>query len=300
MSATRPAKAWALLILLSLIWGSSFILIKKGLLNLSATEVGAIRIIAAALFLLPIAIKRMWGLGTRKITLLFIIGLVGSFVPAFLFAVAQTNLESSITGVINALTPLFVILMGFFFFSQKFTSRIIIGLVLGFIGTTVLIVSGKDLNIGAINGYALYVVLATMMYGVNLNVIKYYLKDIDSLSITSISLVMVMPLAFVLLFGFTEFTMKIQDSQNFGAIGYILILGVVGTAVALIIFNHLVKITDPVFTSSVTYIIPIVAIIWGLLDGEKLFLMHYIGIFMILLGVWHSNTKRKNRLATSQ
>lgn len=300
MSATRPAKAWALLILLSLIWGSSFILIKKGLLNLSAIEVGAIRIIAAALFLLPIAIKRMWGLGTRKITLLFIIGLVGSFVPAFLFAIAQTNLESSITGVINALTPLFVILMGFFFFSQKFTSRIIIGLVLGFIGTTVLIVSGKDLNIGAINGYALYVVLATMMYGVNLNVIKYYLKDIDSLSITSISLVMVMPLAFALLFGFTDFTTKIQDSQNFGAIGYIIVLGVVGTAVALIIFNHLVKITDPVFTSSVTYIIPIVAIIWGLLDGEQLYLMHYIGIFMILLGVWHSNTKPKNRLATSQ
>lgn len=300
MSANRPAKAWALLILLSLIWGSSFILIKKGLLNLSAVEVGAIRIIAAALFLLPIAIKRMWGLGTRKITLLFIIGLVGSFVPAFLFAIAQTNLESSITGVINALTPLFVILMGFFFFSQKFTSRIIIGLVLGFIGTTVLIVSGKDLNIGAINGYALYVVLATMMYGVNLNVIKYYLKDIDSLSITSISLVMVMPLAFVLLFGFTDFTTKIQDSQNFEAIGYIIVLGVVGTAVALIIFNHLVKITDPVFTSSVTYIIPIVAIIWGLLDGEQLYLMHYIGIFMILLGVWHSNTKPKNRLATSQ
>ncbi len=300
MSANRPAKAWVLLILLSLIWGSSFILIKKGLLNLSAVEVGAIRIIAAALFLLPIAIKRMWGLGTRKITLLFIIGLVGSFVPAFLFAIAQTNLESSITGVINALTPLFVILMGFFFFSQKFTSRIIIGLVLGFIGTSVLIVSGKDLNIGAINGYALYVVLATMMYGVNLNVIKYYLKDIDSLSITSISLVMVMPLAFVLLFGFTDFTTKIQDSQNFEAIGYIIVLGVVGTAVALIIFNHLVKITDPVFTSSVTYIIPIVAIVWGLLDGEKLYLMHYAGIFMILLGVWHSNTKPKNRLATSQ
>ncbi len=304
MSNSRSLFSWGLLILLALIWGSSFILIKKGLIHLTAFEVGAIRIIAAALFLSPIAIRKMRKMPKSKITLLFIIGLVGSFVPAFLFAVAQTHLESAITGVINALTPLFVILMGFLFFSQRFTVRILVGLLLGFVGTAILIMSGQNLSFGSFNGYALYVVLATMMYGVNLNVIKYYLKEIDSMAITSISLLMVAPMAIIILFGFTDFTIKISSTETWGAVGYIVVLGVVGTALALILFNHLVKITDPVFTSSVTYIIPIVAVVWGLIDGEQLYLLHYLGIVTILVGVWYTNRKekvtRKKVVAASQ
>ena len=291
--------AWFLLIILSLIWGSSFILIKKGLLVLSAIEVGAIRILSASIFLIPVAVRSLFKVSKSQLPLLFIIGLVGSFVPAFLFAIAQTHLESSITGVINALTPLFVILMGFIFFSQKFTGKIIAGMLMGFIGTATLILSGTDLSSGGINYYAFYVVLATIMYGVNLNVIKYYLKEVNAIAITSISLLFVGPLAVILLLGFTDYPQKLLTVEGTVlATSYILILGVIGTAIALLVFNYLVKLTDPVFTSSVTYIIPVIALAWGLIDGENLYVLHYVGISMILIGVWVANTKPvKNKRA---
>ncbi len=294
MNKNNGLVAWGLLIFLSIIWGSSFILIKKGLVDLSPVEVGAIRIISAMIVLLPIAIKNLKGLSRRTLKLLFVIGFVGSFCPAFLFAIAQTHLESSITGVINALTPLSVILMGFLFFAKRFGPKVIAGMFLGFVGTAILIFSGTAFSGGSVNYYALYVVLATVMYGVNLNVIKYYLAEINSMTITSISLLFVGPIALVILFFFTGFTDKIGVVDGVWlSTGYILVLGIVGTAMALLVFNHLVKITDPVFASSVTYIIPVVALIWGLIDDETLYTMHYIGIGLILFGVWVANSKMR-------
>ena len=224
--------------------------------------------------------------------------MVGSFVPAFLFAIAQTNLESSITGVLNALTPLFVILTGFVFFSQTFGAKKISGMFLGFIGSACLVLAGSEFSGSDINYYAFYVILATIMYGVNLNVIKYYLKEVNSLAITSISLMFVGPFAVAILFFFTDYFSNVFVVQEvaFSTL-YILLLGVVGTAIALIIFNYLVKITDPVFTSSVTYIIPIVAVIWGLIDREILHPMDYFGIALILAGVWVANSKPKEKTA---
>lgn len=293
MEKSPGALAWTMLLVLSLIWGSSFILIKRGLEVFSPIEVGSLRIVTAALFLAPIAISRFYRIKRNHLVLLFIIGLMGSLLPAFFFAIAQTKINSSLTGVLNALTPLFVLLMGIFFFRQKYVPGKLTGMVIGFAGTVALILSGSSGQFSDFNYYALFVVLATIFYGVNLNVIKYYLADLKALTITSVSLLFVGPLATMVLFGFTPFLDTMAYTEGaWLAFGYIVTLGVVGTALALIIFNNLVQMTTPVFTSSVTYIIPIIAVIWGVVDGESLYLVHYVSMAAILLGVYLVNRRR--------
>tara|TARA_R110002012_G_scaffold78049_2_gene199036 strand:+ start:157565 stop:158458 length:894 start_codon:yes stop_codon:yes gene_type:complete len=286
------ALAWLLLITLSFIWGSSFILIKRGLEVYSPLELGALRIVTAGLFLLPVAVSRIGKLSKRNWQILLLAGFVGSFGPAFLFALAQTHLDSGLAGSLNALTPLFTILIGSWFFSSTFTRRNAIGIAIGFVGTVLLIFAGSDDGISGFNFYALFVVLATIMYATNLNIIKAYLADLKPLTITSVSLLMVLPLALVILASATDFSTKIIYTKGaWEALGYISILGVVGTAIALIIFNKTVQISTPLFTSSVTYIIPLIAVIWGLLDGERLLVTHYISMALILVGVFIANRR---------
>lgn len=289
--------AWGLLLILALIWGSSFILIKRGLDVFSAGEVGAIRIISASLFLLPFALNRLKLLRKRHWLLLLCVGMFGSFLPAFLFAKAQTNLPSSVAGILNALTPLFTMILGALFFTQRFNARTIIGLLVGFLGTLALILAGSGGEIAEFNFYALYVILATIFYGANLNLIKFKIPDLTARTITSISLMIVGPLATVYLFSFTGFIHKVQHAEGaMFSLGAVVTLGVLGTAIALILFNQLVKITSPIFTSSVTYLIPIIAVLWGILDGEELYPGHYVGLFLIILGVYLSNLSRKPRV----
>lgn len=285
---------WLILMILALIWGSSFILIKKGLVVYSASEVGSIRILTASLFLLPLAIPRLKGLKAKQWKLLLLTGLLGNFLPAFLFAIAQTQLSSSLTGVLNALTPLFVLLIGTLFFFQKIQLKSGIGLFVGFLGTTILVLTGSPGHVGDINYYAFYVVLATLCYGINLNLIKHYFTELTAVEITSISLFLVGPIAAVILFSSTGFVYKISSQEGaWLALLFVSILGIVGTAMALILFNHLVKLTTPVFTSFVTYLIPIVAVVWGVLDGEVLFTGHYLGMVAIIAGVFIATWKKK-------
>lgn len=288
-------KSWILLFLLALIWGSSFILIKKGLVVFSAGEVGAYRIVSAAMVLLPLSLTRLKGLTNRQVKNLIIAGLVGSFIPAFLFAQAQTQLSSSLTGVLNALTPLFVVLVGALFFSSRITKRNTAGLIIAFLGVMMLISIREGGGIGSwddMNGYVFYVLLATLCYGINLNIIKYWFVKLTPVEITAISLLMVLPIALIYLFGGTSFSFKLVHEENaLEAVIYLTILGVIGTAIALIIFNVVVKVATPVFASSVTYLIPIVAVIWGVLDGEILETGHYLGMSAIVFGVWIGNSK---------
>ncbi|WP_339606854.1 DMT family transporter [uncultured Roseivirga sp.] len=286
--------AWTLLILLALIWGSSFILIKRGLAVFNAGEVGALRILAACMFLIPISIPKVRKLSFKHLKLLFIIGLVGSFIPAFLFAIGQTQLPSGVTGVLNALTPIFVLIMGVLFFKQEITKRKTFGLIIAFVGTAILLAAGSDGGLRGINFYALFIVLATICYGINLNVIKYYLADLKPLVITSVSLLFMGPLAGIYLLTFTDFSVTLATKEGAPeAFGYVSLLGVMGTAIALILFNKLVQITNPLFTSTVTYLIPIVALIWGFWDNEALGLGQVIGMLAIFAGVYVTNKKKK-------
>lgn len=295
IQAEGALKAWGFLILLALIWGSSFILIKRGLEIFSPGEVGAFRIVAAGMVLLPLSLPRLKTLNKRQVKNLIIVGFVGSFIPAFLFAKAQTQLSSSLTGVFNAMTPLFVVIIGALFFKARITRRNTIGLFIAFIGVVLLLIVKEGSGFGTfsdINSYAFFVLLACACYGVNLNIIKYRFVELKPIAITAISLLMVLPLGLIYLFAFTDFSFKLTHVEGaMEAAGYITILGVVGTALALILFNIMVKVATPVFASSVTYLIPIVAIVWGLFDGEVLLLGHYIGIVAVIFGVWVGNRR---------
>ncbi len=289
---SNKSLAWIFLILLSLIWGSSFILIKKSLLVFTPLEVGALRIATAGLFLAPIALRELAGLNRRNWRVLLLAGFLGSFGPAFLFAIAQTQLNSGLAGALNALTPLFTILIGSWFFGTVVTRKNAIGIAIGFVGTVLLILSGNSGKLGSFNFYALFVVLATVMYAANLNIIKAYLGGLKPLTITSVSLLMILPLALVILASMTQFSTKIMYQEGaWEAFGYVSLLGVLGTAIALIIFNKTVQISTPLFTSSVTYIIPIVAVMWGFFDGESLSPAHLGSMALIIAGVFIANRK---------
>ena len=287
-----PLRAWILLIILAFIWGSSFILIKRGLVGLSPQMVGSLRIVAASIFLLPFAIIRLNRVNKEHWKFLASIGFLGSLIPSFLFAIAQTKLDSAVTGVLNGMTPIFTVIVGLVIYKQRQNANIFIGIGIGFIGAMMLSLAGANGRL-TFNGYVLFVVAATICYGLNLNIIKYHLGKLQALTVTSISLLMTGPVALIHLAFFTDFFQQVVISHEVQlAAGYVALLGIMGTAIALILFNQLVQITEPVFASSVTYLIPIVAVMWGVLDNEKLQFMHYIGMVTIVVGVYITNRIR--------
>lgn len=293
MAENNRTTALALFVFLTLIWGTSFILIKQGLKIFSADEVGALRVASASLFLLPLALPRLRELKSHHYAKLFASGMLGIFIPAFLFATAQTRMDSSIAGIMNTLTPIFTMIIGAILFKQRFKSMAIVGILLGFAGAIILSISRTDGAIGGVNLFALLIVLACFCYGSNLNLIKFKMPDLGSLTITSVSVLLIGPLAFVYLFAFTDFTSDVSVKAGaWRAFGYIALLGLMSTAVATILFNRLVKISTPLFASSVTYALPLVAVMWGVADGERLALGHFVGMVAIIGGVYLANRKK--------
>jgi drug/metabolite transporter (DMT)-like permease len=277
---------------LTLIWGTSFILIKQGLKVFAPDEVASMRVTAAAIFLLPIGITQFRDLKKEDYWKLFASGMMAIFIPAFLFSTAQTRMDSSAAGILNALSPIFTMIIGAFLFNQKFKGYAIIGIILGFGGAALLSLSRSGGSISGINAYALLIVAACFFYGSNLNFVKYVISDMRSITITSVSVLLIAPLAAIYLFGFTDFTHKLATVDGaWKATGFITILGLMSTAVAILLFNKLVKMTTPLFASSVTYVMPIVAVLWGLLDGEKIMAGHLIGMAAIMGGVYLGNKK---------
>ncbi|HEY3402793.1 MAG TPA: DMT family transporter [Ohtaekwangia sp.] len=282
-----------LFVILTLIWGTSFILIKQGLKVFSPDELGALRVVAASLFLLPVALSKLREVQSHHWWKLFASGMMGIFIPAFLFAAAQTRMDSSVAGIINTMTPIFTMIISVFVFNQRFRAITIVGIILAFAGATLLSLSRSGGTISGINLYALFIVAACALYGSNLNFIKFKIPDLGALTITSVSVLLIAPLGFIYLFGFTDFIPTLTHTPGaWKAFGFILILACMSTAVATILFNQLVKISTPLFASSVTYVMPIVAVMWGLLDGEQLAIGHYVGMVAIIGGVYLANKKR--------
>ena len=280
-----------LLIFTSTIWGSSFILIKKGLLVFSVEQVALLRVLFAYSVLLPIALFHFKKYIKNYGIPLFISGITGNLIPAFLFAKAQTQLDSGITGVLNSLTPLFTLILGVLFFKFKLLNRHIIGILLGLAGSVSLSLINKTGNWGSVNFYVVFVIIASMCYGFNVNYVKKHLQKIPSIRLTGMALFFIGPPAMIYLF-MTDFTTRISTLEGaWTALGYLAILGIVNTAFALVLFWRLLKITTPVVASSVTYIIPIVALIIGLWDGEQIFLLHILGMALIIAGVYIVNRR---------
>ena len=251
----------------------------------------------AFIFLIPFSINKFKKLGFKKIALITSIGLIGNIAPAFLFAHAQRGLDSNLAGVLNSMTPLFTFLIAIAFFRFKSKWYNIIGIFIALAGAVGLtsVSGGNDLQFNI--GYAAYILIATLCYAINVNLIKYFLKEIDIISITVFSFLIPGFLVMIYLFAATPFMQTIENNPEFWkGIIYVGLLGVVGTAIALLAFNKLIKISNPVIAASVTYMIPIVALMWGIMDGEKFEFIYLLYILLILSGVYLVNKKntRKN------
>ncbi len=272
---------------LSIIWGSSFILIKKSLLGLSPIQIGALRTIITGLFLFSIGLKSLKTIQVKAWKWLIISGFLGSFLPGFFFAIAETEIDSAVVSILNSLVPLNTILLGAAVFKIASTKRQVIGVIIGFIGTSILIFKGADLNPNQNYLYAGFVILSTIMYALNVNIIKRYLQHVKPLAIATANYVaIIIPAVIVLLFSdfFTKATFENPEFKM--AMVYITILSFFGTAMAKILFNKLVQMATPVFASSVTFIMPIVALTWGFLDGEDFHWLQGVASIIILIGVY--------------
>ncbi|HEY8512654.1 MAG TPA: DMT family transporter [Cyclobacteriaceae bacterium] len=291
----------ALLILLSLIWGTSFILIKQGLKAFDPDVVGALRVSAAALFMLPVALYKLRNLTPSHYGRLFLSGLMGILIPSFLFAFAQTRLESAVTGIGNSLTPIFTLIIGAVLFRQQFHRSALLGILVGLAGTVLLILSRTGESISGINAYSLLIIVACLFYATNVNFIKYRIADVPSMTITSVSILLIGPFAMGYLFGATNFLQTMSATPGaWRSFGFVVLLGLMSTAIATIVFNRLVKLSTPLFTSSVTYLIPLVAVMWGVLDGERLMLNHYLGMVAIVGGVYLTNMRKAPALSSAK
>ncbi|MCH2033756.1 MAG: DMT family transporter [Tenacibaculum sp.] len=283
---------WVYLVLLSLIWGSSFILMKKALLGLTPVQVGALRILITAFFLLLIGFKSLKKIKKEQWKYVFYSALLGTLFPSFLYAFAIHKIDSSIASILNSLTPFNTLLVGTLVFGFLFQKKQIVGILVGLVGTLILILKGADLNPNQNYWFALLPIISSIGYAFNVNIIKKYLQDLEPLAITTGNFVLIIVPALIVLATTGFFTSFELNETTEPALFYIGVLAVVGTGFAKIMFNKLIQISSPIFSSSVTYLIPIVAVIWGILDGEKLSVIQLIAGIIILFGVYLVNKKK--------
>lgn len=280
--------------MLSIVWGSSFVLIKEGLVGLTALQVASFRIISSGIILLPIALNSFKKIPSNKLLLVFVSGVLGSLLPAYLFCIAELHIDSSLAGTLNALTPIFAILIGALFFKTNTARNKILGISISFAGSILLFFAQPTFSENSNLKDVLLVIIATLCYGINLNIVGKHLKEIPSLNIVAVALSSnAIPAAIVLYFtGY--FQQDIFEKVILISTGYTLILGVIGTAAATVIFYMLIKRAGIVFSSMVTYAIPIVAVFWGILYGEQVGWKQIACLLIILTGVYVAN-KSQNK-----
>jgi drug/metabolite transporter (DMT)-like permease len=275
---------WAVLLFLSLIWGSSFILMKKGLESYSNMQVAAFRIFFSFIFLLPFIIRHIGAVKRDNIRSLIIVGLVGFAIPAVLFTKAQTRIDSSLAGMLNSLTPLFTLAVGLLVYRSPAKWINVAGLLIGLAGALGLMWQGDLSVFRGINLFSLFVVAATLCYGINVNEVKYKLSGLTSIQITSLAFLFTGPIAGIYLL-MTDLSPASAIPGHLLNLGYIALLALFSSVIAVIVFNQLIKQTTPLFASSVTYIIPLFAVMWGIADGEQVRLLQLAWIGVIMAGV---------------
>ncbi len=280
-------KKWVYLFVLSVIWGSSYILIKKGLVGLTPIQLGAFRILFTTLILFLVGYKSLKGWTSEQWKWLTFTGFFGTFFPSFLFAFSETEINSSVVAVLNGLTPLFTILIAYFFFQQGVKKKQLAGVLVGFIGTIILVAQEFSFAATGNGRYALLVVLASMCYAINVNTIKHKLQGVAPMAIALANFVAIcIPALILLLTSSFPWDRFYTDADILSSMGYILILSVFGTAFAKVLFNELLTFSSAVFSISITYLLPIVAIGWGLLDGEDFGGLQWLASGLILGGIY--------------
>ncbi len=280
---------WGLFILLAFIWGSSFILMKVGKQHLNGYQIGALRIFSAGLVFLPLALFHLTRIPVRKLPLVVVSGLLGNFLPAFLFAIAiEKKIDSALAGILNSLTPLFVLVIAILFFGAQMKARKIWGVIIGFIGLLILSLSKGGISTDNFS-YASLILLATVCYGLNVNVVSIYLKGIDPLKMATVSLAFISLPAAAILWQQEVYDIAVYDAAARWSIAAAALLGIVGSAFATAFFYILIKRAGGLFASMVTYAVPLVAILWGLIANETVTLVQLGGLGIILGGVYLTN-----------
>jgi drug/metabolite transporter (DMT)-like permease len=287
--------SWGIFIILCFIWGSSFKLMQDSQVGLNSVQIAAVRIFSAGFVFIPFAIFNIRKIPREKLLPVILSAVFGNLLPAFLFAEAIMRIDASLAGILNSLTPICVVVISIFFFRDKISSQKILGVLIGFSGLVLLtvlplVIDKKPLNLDNL-GYTLLIVLATFLYGINVNMVSHYLKSVNPVHIATVSLAfMVIPTAIVL---------WQQDflSLNFNEAGVnysvwaSVALGIAGSAIATALFYILVQKAGGLFASLVTYGIPFIALFWGFIDGEKITVIEISCLLLILLGVYLANRK---------
>jgi drug/metabolite transporter (DMT)-like permease len=281
--------SWSIFILLTIIWGSSFILMKHSVEQLTGPQIAALRIFSAGLVFLPFAIFHLRKVPSKKLVVVILSGVTGNLCPAFLYAVAiAKKIDSSLASILNSFTPIFVVLIAIIFFRDKIRKQKLLGVLLGFAGLFLLFAFQKQVSFENM-GYASLILLATISYGINVNMVSHYLKELNPIHVASISIgTMVIPTFFILWYE-NFFQLSFHDYDTQFAVLEAVLLGVAGTAIATALFYVLIKKAGGIFASLVTYAIPIVGIFWGIVDGETVTAMMGLALGIILCGVYLAN-----------
>lgn len=287
---------WLIFIGLTLTWGSSFILMKRGLDSFSSEQVASLRLFIAFLFLLPLAFRHIKRELFKHTAAVAGMGIFGNLLPAYMFTRAETLISSALTGMLNSLTPVFTLLLGLVMFRQKVKWLQVLGVIVGLGGAIGLLALGKDDKTGGEAAKHLLlggglVVLATFFYGLSVNIIRAKLGTVNAVTATVFALCIVGPVGGIYLFS-TDFLHRMQTAPlAWQSLGYVSILAIFGTALSVIVYNILIREAGTLFAASVTYLMPVMAMGWGLFDGESVTLLHGLFVLIILGGVWLVNKK---------
>lgn len=285
---------WFLLIIIALTWGSSFILIKKSLLAFTPYQIGAFRVGISGLLLSYFGVPALRRMDKKTVLWVALVGFFGNFLPMFLFPIAQTRVSSSLAGILDSLVPIFVLVFGFIIFGIKSKPLQMFGAVIGFVGAALIMYFSEASTEESNLGYALLIVLATALYAMAALIIKERLNHVKSKDLSSaVFTVWLIPSVVILVLSgfFTNFDTSAEAIES---LGYLSILTVLGTAIAIMLYYKLIQNTSPVFASTVTYLLPLIAVIWGLLDGESFSIWYVIGGLLILWGIYLIREKKKD------
>lgn len=294
--------SWLIFVILCFIWGSSFKLMKDSTVALSASQIAALRIFSAGLVFVPFAFFHFPKIPRQKMGTVILSAVIGNLLPAFLFAAAMTKIDGSLGGILNSLTPICVVIIGILFFKDKIKTQKIAGVITGFVGLVLLTVSPvlmgeRSISFDNLN-YLFLILAATLLYGINVNMVSHYLKGLNPIHAATVSLAfMTIPAGIILwLQGFTQ--LDFSDTNVKYAIAASAGLGILGSAIATALFYILVQKAGGLFASLVTYGIPFIALLWGFLDNEKITLIQIVCLLIILFGVYLANRPEKKK-ATS-
>ena len=280
--------SWLVFALLAIIWGSSFILIKEGLNAFNPYQVASLRMLTAGIVLLPFAYKAIKSVPNNKMVLVILSGILGNFIPAYLFCIAETQIDSSLAGILNSLTPMFTIIVGVLFFKTQTSMVKVIGMAIGFIGLSILLAAGKDVSFHNLS-FASLVLLATLFYGINVNIVGRYMQQLGALNVASIAFAFLIIPSLCVLYFTSFFNNNFTSPIVLRSLAASSVLGIVGTSIATILFYYLVKQAGMLFGSLVTYGIPVVAVAWGVYYGDTLNITQIACLGIILFGVYIVN-----------